>query len=471
MPRLQVAALLCFTLATAFPPQGGGPCKKDWDCSLGGLCTNLKCDCDAWTTGPQCGLLNLVKPSDPATQGLQDPGYFSWGGHPTFDKGTGLYQGFFSFMCKHQTLSKWTSVSSVVRATSTKPEGPYTAQKMVVQPWAHNTMLTYDPPSKSHVLFFIGTAKANQSLWDPCIHDDLTTAVATVDSTAIAADAILDTLSPPAFQLGRPPKAGDVSVATAPSLTSDNWTIFKDWLPTPVAGGPNIDFTTTKDWSTFVAGNPAPYIFENGTTLLFFSAQPGPKPAGNAANGSWGMSGTVISVARAEKWQGPYKTISHLPVTRPESEDPYVFRDARKHFHLLTNVNNGHARCPEGVACGGHAWSEDGITWSDLVIGAYGPRIPLMNGTFWQNSYIERPQLLQEDDGTPIAFFTGMGRTTYTDSCSWVQKFCSVKGDPNCAPTGVKCDYKSVGEKGYWDYRCPGPGSDGPPAGLLSDGI
>jgi hypothetical protein len=71
-------------------------------------------------------------------------------------------------------------------------------------------------------------------------------------------------------------------------------------------------------------------------------------------------------------------------VTRPESEDPYVFRDARKHFHLLTNVNNGHARCPEGVACGGHAWSEDGITWSDLVIGAYGPRIPLMNGTFWQ---------------------------------------------------------------------------------------
>lgn len=96
-----------------------------------------------------------------------------------------------------------------------------------------------------------------------------------------------------------------------------------------------------------------------------------------------------------------------MPITRPESEDPYVFRDSRGHFHLLTNVNNGHQRCPMGVACGGHAWSYDGLTFSDLLVGAYGPRIPLMNGSYWQNSYIERPQILQDATGRPTTFFTG----------------------------------------------------------------
>jgi hypothetical protein len=131
-------------------------------------------------------------------------------------------------------------------------------------------------------------------------------------------------------------------------------------------------------------------------------------------------------------------------VTRPESEDPFVFRDARGHFHLLTNVNTGHARCNESVACGGHAWSYDGITFSDLDIGAYGPRIPLRNGTIWQNSYIERPQVLQDSKGNPVAFFTGMGRSSYHDSCSWVQRFCQTSGDPTCAPTGKLCPWKNV---------------------------
>ena len=40
-----------------------------------------------------------------------------------------------------------------------------------------------------------------------------------------------------------------------------------------------------------------------------------------------------------------------VPVTHPESEDSFVFR-TRRGYHLLTNVNNDHARCGPGVACG-----------------------------------------------------------------------------------------------------------------------
>ena len=41
--------------------------------------------------------------------------------------------------------------------------------------------------------------------------------------------------------------------------------------------------------------------------------------------------------------------IDTRPITYIESEDPSVFIDHRGTFHLLTNVNTGHARCKQGV--------------------------------------------------------------------------------------------------------------------------
>ena len=60
----------------------------------------------------------------------------------------GLWNGFFSFMCRHLSLSAWTTASSIVRATSKSIDGPYEVQQMAVQPWAHNAFLTRDPPTK-----------------------------------------------------------------------------------------------------------------------------------------------------------------------------------------------------------------------------------------------------------------------------------------------------------------------------------
>lgn len=153
--------------------QGGGACTRDWDCSLAGVCTAGVCNCDAWATGPHCQLLNFIKPDDPSTHGLQMEGYFSWGGHAAYDSTSALYQGYFSFMCRHKTLSAWTTDSSIVRATARNAEGPYTVQDMVVQPWAHNTMLVRDPSADKYLLFFIGTASAPTKDWKPCTTDDV----------------------------------------------------------------------------------------------------------------------------------------------------------------------------------------------------------------------------------------------------------------------------------------------------------
>lgn len=88
-----------------------------------------------------------------------------------------------------------------------------------------------------------------------------------------------------------------------------------------------------------------------------------------------------------------------------------LLQDPRGNYHLLTNVNTCHRRCPQGVECGGHAWSRDGVEFSNLTIGAFGPYITLANGTGWANAYVERPLVLQDDNNVPIAFYVGMGRT------------------------------------------------------------
>jgi hypothetical protein len=50
-------------------------------------------------------------------------------------------------------------------------------------------------------------------------------------------------------------------------------------------------------------------------------------------------------------------------------------------------------------------------------------------------AYTERPLVTQAEDGTPLAFFVGMGRTAYMDCCNWAQLFCTGKPGEVCGPT------------------------------------
>ena len=42
---------------------------------------------------------------------------------------------------------------------------------------------------------------------------------------------------------------------------------------------------------------------------------------------------------------------------------------------MLFNANSGHSHCKAGVPCGGHAWSKDGLSWSEPHIPAFGTLI------------------------------------------------------------------------------------------------
>ena len=75
-------------------------------------------------------------------------------------------------------------------------------------------------------------------------------------------------------------------------------------------------------------------------------------------------------------------------------------------------------------------------------------------GTVWNNAYSERPLVTQAADGTPLAFYVGLGRSTYLDCCAarpgtarrlprpppppagnWPMLFCTGAEGEVCGPT------------------------------------
>ena len=343
---LLLAALLPLAARAQLPgvPHGGGLCASELDCSLGGTCgsngTAQVCTCDAWWTGPACDLLNLQPAESLTGQGLQAPDYHSWGGHP-LQADDGSYHLFASFMCNHATLGSWTSKSSVAHATSDRPEGPFTLApgldaQLVVPPWSHGAYLVRDPPTQQYLLWHLGDGTINPATWRPCYNSSES---GTAAGAAAAAAAALDGAASALQHTSAPPPTGQrqAFVQTASSLLGP-WTAWNNNTGVFVTF-PAVSWTRSID-------NPAPYIFENGTTLLFFRSETCPQGWGNLAP-------ACIGVARADTWQGPYTSLFSQPITHPEGEDPAVFMDPRGNLHMLTNVNTYQARCRSGVACGG----------------------------------------------------------------------------------------------------------------------
>jgi hypothetical protein len=77
------------------------------------------------------------------------------------------------------------------------------------------------------------------------------------------------------------------------------------------------------------------------------------------------------------------------------------------------------------------ARSRDGLSWSPIFSGAFGPTARLSNGSTARLGYVERPQIAQDKaGGPPLALFLGTGYTHR--SYTWAQRFCDV-GRPGLA--------------------------------------
>ena len=354
-------------------PWGGGKCANEWDCSLGGICENSKCTCDAWWTGPNCDLLNLQSPDD-NQHGLCHSGfdsYYSWGGRALPQVHTKLlangktaqetsYHLYASFLCKHASLEHWTTVSSSGHFVSDSPIGPFewSAEQCdgdvcepVIIPWSHNTVAT---SIKDEIqIWHIGDGIVNPSEFSPCFNKSEVkpTPPPSFGKDKSDSDHIIECAA-------RTPD-NEVFISTSSSVNGP-WT--RAFGNAPL----NINYSSTGAWPQN-ATNPSPLVLPDGTVRLYFTQGDADNPCGLVSN--------CIGVAESKTgWDGVFQPSPHH-LTNLESEDSHVFIDPRGHFHMLTNINTCHRRCPQGTECGGHSWSYDGLKFSNLTVGAFGPYI------------------------------------------------------------------------------------------------
>ena len=176
-------------------------------------------------------------------------------------------------------------------------------------------------------------------------------------------------------------------------------------------GGPIVVSTSLDEGATWQGGavctqvsteqNPGPVLWPNRSMTMFYRADndavPLPQPT---------CSGEAIGVqycARKNATCGG----DVAAVFAHTAEDPSVFRDARGHWHMLVNALPG--ACLPKVQQGGHAWSRDGVTWSEPRVGAYNTTVRLANGSSMVCERRERPQMILDPrSGRPLAMTSGV---------------------------------------------------------------
>jgi hypothetical protein len=283
----------------------------------------------------------------------------------------------------------------IVSAVSDKPDGPYSQKPTpVVGPWSHNAMISQHP-NGSYVLFHIGSGKLKHTPFKPCSN-------------------LPDPFYPFPAGHAEPPLA----------TTHISGSLEGPWRA--AAGVPGLN-------------NPCPFYFKNGTTLIY------------------DRESVIVAPSLDGPWDGAHRpTVVTNGSMHPE--DPGVYRDEKGRFHMLFNANSGHSNCKAKVPCGGHgalsplptpvptllpqclhnpcchaaiAWSYDGLTWSTPVWPAFGTITHYVDNTTATWDYVERPQVAQMEDGTPMTFFAGHG---YGGIHTLAMMFCQ-QGDIDCVTT------------------------------------
>lgn len=379
----------CATTCGIEAPLAG--CATDWDCSLAGVCISGKCQCDPWTTGSDCSYLNF-EPVDKSKLGYVDATHTSWGGSilkSQDENGDVKYNLIVAeIACKPSQvadgrtrcgLNNWKTDSQVAHAVADHPAGPYTRQKLLLAP-------TKQPGSDKSV--------NEESFHNPTTH------FSPADNS---------------WNLYAIRKWDGPIVVTKSTDFGETW----------LCPGSENDVNCHGTHSTLEISpwqNPGPLIHANGSVTMYYRYETDELEAPNC-------SPEAIAMQHCSSTAVPCKTEESKPVFRHTGEDPSVFIDHRGNYHMLLNTLPW--ACLPKDQQGGHAWSRDGITWSEPRVGAYNTTVPFTDGTVMTCERRERPQMLLDDDGRPLAMVTGIlncpcfGNTIYTggvDSFTLVQE-------------------------------------------------
>jgi len=358
-------------------------CQTDDDCQLNGKCSGGTCNCYIGWTASDCSALNFLPAS--TTPAYRQVNTSSWGG--TVINGTdGLWHMFVAEMAYHCGLNTWTTNSWIRHATSKYPQGPFAPQEIVLTYFAHNPTIV-QASDGTYTLFHIGCGFNNSHPQMNCTNG-----------------------TTPATNKHKKHNTQNVKMNNTCSDEFGSIVLYSDSLNGPWN---NIQVLAPKVPNTFPysTDNPAPYIFPNGTTYVMYRSW--------NQNGDPNTNRSLVGLAYADKWMGPY-TIPNTPaISVVQLEDPFLWRsEIDGNFHALF-----HAMQPgSGTNLGRHAFSKDGFNWTFSENPAYTAFATYQNGTQIQFARRERPHLLFSN-GNPYLLFNGVQQTwAYDYTYTFVQE-------------------------------------------------
>eukprot|EP01065_Artemidia_motanka_P004619 TRINITY_DN121_c0_g1_i5.p1 TRINITY_DN121_c0_g1~~TRINITY_DN121_c0_g1_i5.p1 ORF type:complete len:406 (+),score=117.13 TRINITY_DN121_c0_g1_i5:59-1276(+) len=384
-------------------------CSTDLDCSLNGVCTGGKCECDAAWNGTACEKFAILprEPGHTPAYGYS-PNVTSWGGG-IFKGDDGLYHLFVSEMADDHGnfcgLKEWPSHSRIAHAVAKDPMDVFKKVDVALPQQAHNAapLRKLGEKGAKWYLFHIGSASGKP--------------VSNCTVEAVHEDVAVESLT------GSTP-GNFLHVADSPS---------GPWTPLPAIG----------------CNNPAPMLHNNGTFYVLCNNGGGFKihRTEDPSKGGW-KDAAVFNFPPS--WGGAGSDASKYL----RNEDPYLYMDKRGNWHALAHrydYRDGYPPNPnqtEPVLVSGHAFSVDGVNWHFSDVQPYNNWVDYTDGTRRYYATFERPHLVFDDAGELTHLINGVS---------------PVWGDPPCA----HCDARPGSEHSCvvcktsvgvdWDYTLVSP--------------
>ena len=307
--------------------------------------------------------------------GFQMQDYWVWGSSVVKAE-DGKYHMFASRWPKYIPFHPgWMVASEIVRATSDKPEGPYTFQEVVLeargaQYWDGKS--THNPKiikyKDNYILYYMGSTHPFEDLNPENIKDfDLKSKHCIV---------------------GRWRKR--IGIAVSKNINGP-WKRYDK---------PILDVEPGSFYS-YLTSNPAPLIKENGEVILIFKGRAYKEDRHGPMN---------VGVARAKSFEGPYSVVGDEPFFSKDKfgvvEDPHLWSD-KNGYHMLAKDHKGSITGEHGAGFLAH--SNDAISWElDKNVKAYSKLIQWDNGEDIKMGQLERPFVLVENGMPSHIFFATM---------------------------------------------------------------
>lgn len=330
---------------------GGGSykCASDLDCSLSGVCgSDGTCRCDKWADGVDCSYLKF-QPVDKMRLGYLHEIHSSWGG----------------------------SVAAMTNSTGHVEEYRMFVSEIMCP--------DYDPKNVKK--------RCGLNSWQT--HSRI------VVASSLTIDGPYRRRNNETSALGLVPEHHNPSLIVDKS--TGRWQLYTISGPAgPIERVTSVDGGTTWGTPRTVSSrqNPAPVLHSGGSTLLYYRADGMNLPSPTCSDE--GIAMQVCPKDESEECSDPNDT----PVLGRAAEDPSVFRDHRGNYHMLFNAHP--YKCVPKTKQGGHAWSSDGIHWESPRVGAFDTTIRYTDGTKMECERRERPQMILDESGRPLALVSAL---------------------------------------------------------------